>query len=82
MDLLTYIASPERKQALANALQTSPGYLWQLATGWRGRKPSADFAKAIERETGRLGPEAVPKEALRPDLWDDGEAASALAGGQ
>lgn len=69
MDLLTYIADMPRRVALAEALNSSPDYLNQLARKWRGKLPSPDFARAIERETERLGPEVVPKESLRPDLW-------------
>jgi DNA-binding transcriptional regulator YdaS (Cro superfamily) len=71
MDLNTYISDTGRRSALAEAVGTSPDYLWQVATGWNGRKPGPDLAKAIERETERLGPEKVSKETLRPDLWGD-----------
>lgn len=65
MNLSDYIADTERKADLATALDTSPIYLWQLATKWRGRKPSPDFAMRIEAATGG----AVTKESLRPDIW-------------
>lgn len=64
MDLLTYISDMSRRAALAEACGTSPDYLWQIATRWKGRKPSADLALRIERESERLGPEKVPKEPL------------------
>lgn len=75
MDLKTYIEDPERRQALAEAIPASPDYLWQIATGWKGRKPSPKLALAIERETGRIGPEAVRKESLLPEVWPPAEAA-------
>lgn len=65
MDLLEYITDAERKAALAERLGSSPGYLWQLATGWRGKKPSPDFAMRIDAATGGQ----VSKSTLRPDLW-------------
>lgn len=71
MDLHTYISDTDRRRALAEATGTSPDYLWQLGTGWNGRKPSIDLAKAIERETARLGPATVTKEVLRPDVWGE-----------
>lgn len=64
MDLHTYISDLERRRALANALDTNEGYLWQLAKGWRGRRPSPAFAQRIEEATERLGPEKVTKESL------------------
>lgn len=64
MDLLTYISDMSRRVALAAACGTSPEYLWQIATGWRGKRPSARLACAIERESARLGPEVVRKEPM------------------
>lgn len=64
MDLLTYIADMPRRQALATALNTSPDYLWQMATGWRKKKVSPEMAIAIERATNR----AVRCADMRPDL--------------
>jgi hypothetical protein len=64
MDLLTYISDMSRRRALAAACDTDPDYLWQVATRWRGKRPSPDLAEAIERESERLGPEKVPKEPL------------------
>ena len=64
MDLLTYISDMSRRAALAAACGTSPEYLWQIATGWRGKRPSPKLASAIERESRRLGPEEVPKEPM------------------
>lgn len=53
-----------RRAALAEACGTSPEYLWQIATRWRGKRPSPELAAAIEKESARLGPEVVPKEPL------------------
>jgi len=64
MDLLTYISDMQRRAALAKACGTSPDYLWQIATGWKGRKPSARMAARIEAATEKLGPEKVRKEPL------------------
>ncbi|WP_411851592.1 hypothetical protein ACLB90_03200 [Stenotrophomonas sp. LGBM10] len=64
MDLLTYIYDMNRRAALAGACGTSPEYLWQIATRWRGKRPSPELAASIERESGRLGPEQVPKEPM------------------
>lgn len=68
MDLLTYINDTDRRQKLADALGKSPAYLWQIATGWKGRKPSPELAVDIEEATARLGPESVPVQSMLPDL--------------
>lgn len=67
MDLNTFIADTDRRRALAERLKKNPSYLWQIATG--RRRASTDLAQQIERETAELGPEQVPKESLRPDVW-------------
>lgn len=64
MDLLTYISEMSRRHALAAACGTSSEYLWQIATRWRGKRPSPALASVIERESARLGPESVPKEPM------------------
>lgn len=69
MDLLTYVSDVPRREALARKLKKNPIYLYQLATGWRGKRPSPELAMAIETATTKLGPETVTKESLRPDLW-------------
>lgn len=69
MDLFTYVSNIPRREALALELRKNPIYLYQLATDWRGKRPSPGLAMAIENATSRLGPETVPKESLRPDIW-------------
>lgn len=70
MNLLTYIEDRDRKAALAAATGTSEGYLWQIATGWRGKRPSWELAQAIEEATGG----EVTRQELRPDIWPANEA--------
>lgn len=67
MDLHTYIDDMGRRRDLAAATNTSPDYLWQIAT--RRRRASTDLAQAIERYTTVNGPETVSKASLRPDVW-------------
>lgn len=69
MDLKEFISVPDRKRRLAEATSKSEGYLWQIATAWRGKRVSAELALQIERATAEIGPEAVPKEGLRPDIF-------------
>lgn len=80
MNLLDFIADPERKQKLATATESSPAYLYQVATGWNGKRASTDLAQAIERESALIGPECVPKESLRPDVWGEAPAELRAAG--
>lgn len=62
MNLNDYISDEQRKQALARAVDTSPAYLYQIATGWNGKRPSPELSKRIEENSG------VRCEILRPDL--------------
>lgn len=70
MDLSEYIANTDRRKALATELAgperaaTMSMYLWQIATGWRGRRPSLNLALRIESATDR----AVSVADLRPDI--------------
>jgi len=62
MTLREFLKDRSRRTLLANRVGTHPEYLRQLSTGWR--RPSRKLAIAIERETARIGPEAVTKESL------------------
>lgn len=52
-DLYPTLSGDERK-ALAKEADTDPGYLWQLSTGWRGRKPSFSFMVKLAAADERL----------------------------
>lgn len=67
MDLQQWLrdASPDERERVATAVQTSVAYLYQLAGGHR--RPGIDLAKRLASETG------VPRAALRPDVWGDVE---------
>lgn len=65
MSLDAYIANSEKRADLAQKLGTNPQYLWQIATGWRGRRASPAMAQRIEEATQG----EVTKEQLRPDIW-------------
>lgn len=66
MTLADYIQDANRRDALIVALGTSKIALWQIATGWRGKRPSPERAIAIEQATNGI----VPRWVTRPDLWD------------
>lgn len=66
MKLSEYITSPARRREFACALGIAPAYLWQIETGWRGKRPSPQLCVRIEAAThGR-----VTRLDLRPDLAD------------
>jgi DNA-binding transcriptional regulator YdaS (Cro superfamily) len=65
MDLKTYITDAARKAALAEATGADPQWLWQIATGWRNKRPSPELAVKIETATGG----EVPRHLLRPDIF-------------
>lgn len=71
MDLLSFISDMDRRSKLATACGTTGDWLYQIATKWDGRRASTDLAKKIETESRKIGPKAVPKESLRPDVWGD-----------
>lgn len=64
MDLLTYISDMGRRRALADAVNKSPDYLWQVATD--RRKASTTLATDIDKATAGV----VTRQSLRPDVWD------------
>lgn len=67
MALIEYIADPARRTALASNTSSSPDYLWQIATGWNGKRAGHDLAMRIEAATDG----AVRCDDLRPDvLWN------------
>ncbi|MGN6519564.1 MAG: transcriptional regulator [Dokdonella sp.] len=65
MNLKTFIEDEGRRDSLLAALRCSPGYLWQIATQWRGRRPSAELARRIHDATGG----EVSVHDLRPDIF-------------
>lgn len=40
--------------ALAKSMDIKPAYLWQLATRWRGKKPSLGFMQKMVQADSRL----------------------------
>ena len=64
-DLYQTLAKPER-EALAKAINTSPGYLYQLATQWKGKKPSLEILKALSVADPRLTVEELVNEFTEP----------------
>ena len=44
----------EEREALAKKAGTHAGYLWQLATNWRGKKPSINLMAKLAEADDRL----------------------------
>lgn len=44
----------EEREALAKKAGINPGYLWQLASQWRGKKPSLDVIVRLAAADPRL----------------------------
>lgn len=47
------LTTPER-EALAKAAEIEPGYLWQIATRWRGKRASLDLIQRLAKADTRL----------------------------
>jgi hypothetical protein len=52
-ELFPQLTVGERK-LLAERAQISPGYLWQLATRWKGKKPTVDLLARLAACEPRL----------------------------
>lgn len=53
-DLYPSLSTPEREQ-LAKQAGISPGYLWQIATRWKGKAASLDVIRRLCEAEHRLG---------------------------
>jgi hypothetical protein len=79
MDLRTFISDLDRRHELAERLDCSADYLWQIAVKFqakgakRPKRPSPDLARRIEKETTEMG-HRVSKASLRPDVWSEEES--------
>ncbi|MNL29791.1 hypothetical protein D3C87_1514900 [compost metagenome] len=74
--LLPTLPAAER-DSLAQKAGTSAGYLWQLATRWRGKRPSIDLLTKLAAADPRLSvPELVEEFASqKPELSEAKEGA-------
>lgn len=48
------VLDKDARNALAKAAGVDPGYLWQIATRWRGKKPSLNVIRRLTRADVRL----------------------------
>lgn len=71
---LYFKLSPRERKALAAKAQASPGYLWQIATGWEGKRPSIELMQRLALADKRLRmAHMIDEFSKRPGA--DGEAA-------
>lgn len=75
MKLFDYIKNMDRRNSLAAACETSPDYLWQVATGWNGRKAGHQLARKIEVATMGI----VTRYDIRPDIFGPAPVANGSA---
>lgn len=79
MDFKTFCSDMDRRLELAERLDASPDYLWQLSVGFqaagakRPKRPSTYLARRIEEETTDMG-FPVSKASLRPDVWSESDS--------
>lgn len=66
--------SAEERTALAEKVDTDPGYLWQLATRWRGKRPSFDFMNKLVAADDRLTIAEMSEEFAEPTDADKARA--------
>ena len=54
LSTLHQLLGSDEKEDLATKAGSSAGYLWQLATGWRGKRPSLQLIQALAAADKRL----------------------------
>lgn len=54
LDALYPTLTSEERAALAEKLESEAGYLWQLATRWRNKRPSFNFMRKLAEVEPRL----------------------------
>lgn len=81
MSLLHFIQDESRKQELAKRVGCSPAYLYQIATGWKNKRPSPELARDIELRAPEVDASIpVRCESLRPDLQWVRDRSGAITG--
>lgn len=65
-DALYEQMSKSERDELAQKLDTDQGYLWQIATRWRGKRPSMDFMERLVEVEPRLTIGELAEEFAKP----------------
>lgn len=59
----------EAREGLAKSAGIDPGYLWQIATRWRGKKPSIAVIRRLAEADSRLTIDGLVTEfTAKPEL--------------
>jgi hypothetical protein len=66
----------EERAALAKKAETDPGYLWQLSTKWRDKKPSLGLLQKLVAADSRLTLGELVEEFAGATAGTDKEATS------
>lgn len=77
-DLYPTLSTDER-ELLAQKAGTQAGYIWQLATQWRGKRPSIDLIGKLAAADDRLSLAELVEEFMTPrdGQWDESRPRSA-----
>lgn len=59
------LSTPDR-EALAKEAGIEPGYLWQIATRWRGKRASLDLIQRLAKADSRLTVAELVEEFSEP----------------
>lgn len=65
-DLFKNLSKDER-EVFASKVGIKPAYLWQIATQWKGKKPSLDLLKKIADADSRLTVAELVEEFTGPE---------------
>lgn len=68
--------SIDERKAFAKKVDTDPGYLQQIATRWRGKKPSLDFMVKLAAAHKKLNVGELAEEFSEPATTQTTEGAT------
>lgn len=54
LNILYFSLTFAQRHALAEKTGLAPGYLWQIATRWRGKRPSIETIRTLAAADSRL----------------------------
>lgn len=66
LNTLYFMLSQDERAALAEKTGLAPGYLWQIATRWRGKRPSLKTIQRLVAADERLALDDLMSEFSTP----------------
>ena len=66
LNTLYFSLSQDERSALAEKAGLAPGYLWQIATRWRGKRPSLETIQRLVAADERLALDDLMSEFSTP----------------